>query len=334
MRDGREESRILRSVGQKTTFEQGIEFSVTDLSVSIKARWIRCVLVFRTARILAWVVLAVVTGLIVRTGERRLDALHGIRVQNDVLYHSVDGLAFYLDIYQPDSPPPAAGRPALIAIHGGGWRGGSKMNYGRSLVPLVRRGYVVIAVDYRLSRPGAPAWPGNLEDVRAAVQWVRTHAPGLGIDSTRLAAIGSSAGAHLALLLGSFSAENSSGVRAVIDFYGPTDLQSLGRVRAPTSDTVNAFLGGSYEAMPGRYRDASPLTHVSRTSPPTFVVHGADDTLVPLEQSILLIEALKDAGVPHRMIVVEGARHGFELKAGKTDFVPEIVAFLENVWNH
>ncbi len=306
---------------------------MTELSVTVKDKWIRCLPMFRITRVLAWVVLAVLTGLIVRTSERRLDELPGIRIQNDLLYRSVDGSALYLDIYQPDSRPPAGGRPALIAIHGGGWRGGSKTDYGRSLVPLVRRGYVVIAVDYRLSRPGVPSWPGNLEDIRAAVHWVRTRATALRIDSSRIAAIGSSAGAHLALLIGSFSADNPSGVRAVIDFYGPTDLHAPGRVGAPTSEPVNVFLGGSYEAMPGRYQDASPLTHVSRKSPPTLVVHGADDTLVPLEQSNLLIEALKYAGVPHRLIVVEGARHGFGLQAGATDLVPEIVAFLENVWN-
>ena len=75
------------------------------------------------------------------------------------------------------------------------------------------------------------------------------------------------------------------------------------------------------------------MTHVSRKSPPTLVVHGADDTLVPLKQSSLLIEALENVGVPNRLIVVEGARHGFGLQAGDTNFVPQIVAFLETVWN-
>ena len=287
----------------------------------------------RYTRTLAWVVLAVVTGLILRNDDRHLNAPRGCRVQKDVLYRSVDGIAQYLDIYQPELQGPVEGRPALLAIHGGGWRGGTKVDYGRSLVPLVREGFVVIAVDYRLSRPGFPSWPGNLEDVRAAVRWVRAHSRALGIDPRRIAAIGSSAGAHLALLLGSFSVENPSGVSAVIDFYGPTDLRLLGVETAPTFEPVKVLLGASLQAAPRLYIEASPLLRVSRETPPTLALHGSDDALIPLEQSIMLVEALKNFGVPNRLIVVESARHGFGLQAGRTDLMPEIVSFLKNSWD-
>jgi acetyl esterase/lipase len=227
----------------------------------------------------------------------------------------------------------------VLAIHGGGWRGGSKTAYGRVAVALAERGYVVVAVDYALSRPGAPSWPANLEDVRAAVRWLRRHAADYGVDPDRIAAMGASAGGHLAALLGTLPDVPdgpdavSARVQAVIDFYGPSDLTALADQRQQAERAVTLFLGGAPGDLPGRYQAASPVRHVTHDDPPMLLIHGDGDLLVPLDQSRRLAAALEAAAVPHRLIVVAGARHGFDFQVGPHDLLPEILAFLESAWN-
>lgn len=285
-------------------------------------------------RALAWLGLAGATGVLVRAEALRPERPEGVTAFTDLVYREVGGRRLRLDVYLPEGPPVGSGRgrPALLALHGGGWRGGGKAEYGRSVARLARYGLVVVAVDYRLSTPGTPSWPGNLEDVREAARWVRRHAAGYGIDPDRLAVIGASAGGHLALLLGTTAAGEPAGVRAVIDFYGPTDLRALYERRTPADRSIGMFLGGPPEAVPALYEAASPLRHVAPGAPPVLIVHGLDDLLVPPEQSLGLAEALRRAAVPHRLLAVAGARHGFGLRAGSRDLVPEILDFLAGVW--
>lgn len=286
----------------------------------------------KAARAVAWLALIGATAALVRGEVNRPEGIEGVRVYTDLVYREHGGRRVRLDVYEPVEPAPKGGRPVLVAIHGGGWRGGSKSDYGRSLAPLVRQGLVVVAVDYRLSGPGAPSWPVNLEDVRASVRWVRRHASDYGIDPDRLALIGASAGGHLALLLGNGSVDQRDSVCAVIDFYGPTDLAGLYASRTVADGALGLFLGGSPGEMPARYQTASPIRRIAPGGPPVLIVHGLDDTHVPLEQSRLLASALEKAGIPHRLIEIEGARHGFGLKAGSRDLVPDILAFLQAAW--
>lgn len=285
-------------------------------------------------RALAWVGLIGASGLLVRGEVSRPDRPDDVRVVADLVYRSSVGRRGRLDVYLPEGAAPRGGRPALLAIHGGGWRGGGKADYGRSLVPLVRRGLVVVAVDYRLSRPGSPSWPENIDDVRAALRWVYDHAADFGIDRDRVAAIGSSAGGHLALLLATSDrpAGRAAPVRAVIDFYGPTDLRTLFDSGTGADRSVGMLLGGTPETAPERFKAASPLSGVRPGLPPVLIVHGDDDPLVPAGQSRALAESLERAGVPHRLITIAGARHGFGLVAGNRDLVPDILAFLDGVW--
>jgi acetyl esterase/lipase len=311
------------------------------------------------ARALAWVALAGATGLLVRAEVQRSELPEGVRSTTDLVYRVSGVRRARLDVYRPAGPAPPGGWPVLVAVHGGGWRGGSKGAYGRDLARrLVPRGLAVVAVDYKLSYPGAPAWPENLNDVRHAVRWVRDHAGTFGIDPDRLALMGASAGAHLALLAALEAAGQAGGegragaapvtagegfrkhsgsqnpIRAVIDFYGPTDLRALRSARAATGEPVGLLLGGSPGEVPGRYDAASPVRLVSPAAPPVLIVHGTEDALVPLDQSRELAAALDRAGVPHRLIVVDGARHGFGPEAGSKDLVPEILAFLGAAWNY
>jgi acetyl esterase/lipase len=299
------------------------------------------------ARVLAWLALAGATGLLVRGEVIRPRLPEGVRAATDLVYHESAGQRLRLDVYVPESPAPARGWPAVVAVHGGAWRGGSKSDYGRSLAELARHGLVVVSVDYRLARPGVPSWPGNLDDVRAALAWVRHSAARFSIDPGRVALMGASAGGHLALLAGfdpdpggpvtggtisRSTSDEPMRIAAVVDFYGPTDLPALAGTAPTAARAAALMLGGKGGDVPQRYHEASPLNLVWPGLPPVLILHGSDDRLVPLDQSRALDAALAQAGVPHRLIVVEGARHGFGLKAGTKDLVPELLAFLSTAW--
>ncbi|GAC1470380.1 MAG: hypothetical protein NVSMB9_15440 [Isosphaeraceae bacterium] len=153
--------------------------------------------------------------------------------------------------------------------------------------------------------------------------------------------MGASAGGQLALLLGRsrepsvdglLCETKALGIRALIDFYGPTDLFRLHEQRAPARSSIEMMLGGSPTVLADEYRSASPLFGVSPASPPVLIIHGSEDRLIPLEQSRALAKALREAKVPHRLIVIDGARHGFGLRVGTRDLTPEIMAFLKDIW--
>jgi acetyl esterase/lipase len=241
-------------------------------------------------------------------------------------------------------------RPAILAIHGGSWSGGSKRLFRADprnpslVIRLAQAGFVVVAVDYRLARPASPSWPGVLDDLRQAVRWMRLHAEEFDIDPDRIAALGQSSGAHLAALLGTCPdpADRdgvSSRVQAVIGFYGPSDLARLVSSRRLAQDPVRLLLGDTPDSFPRRADEASPLTYVSHDDPPFLLLHGTDDSWVPPEQSVRLAAKLREEGVKHRFILVAGVRHGFDVRSrdsrdrDKQPDLDEILDFLRTVWN-
>ena len=267
-----------------------------------------------TGRVLAWAALAAASGLLVRAEVRRPEQPPNVSAFTDLTYRESGLRRLRLDVYVPSGAAPQRGRPAVVAVHGGGWRGGSRSEYGRSMAEnLAPYGIAVVSVDYRLSRPGAATWPGNLDDVREAVRWVRSHARDYEIDPNRIALIGSSAGAHLALMLACDSAsaspsDPSTRISAIVDLYGPTDLLELRTTREITGEPVTMMLGGTPTEVPDRYTAASPLHHVSRGMPPSvLILHGDEDWLVPREQSRSLDAKLADARVTHKLRVVRAA---------------------------
>lgn len=311
----------------------------------------------------SWLVPAILTAwawAISDRAFRRLEVPSSVVVRQDVPYHLAAGHRLSLDVYLPpdDTPRPAPGpgRPAILAIHGGSWIGGSKRLFRPGLrdthpmaVRLAESGHVVIAPDYRLARPGVPGWPAARDDLREAVRWIRRNARELGVDPGRIAVLGQSAGGHLAAVLGTPPEPpdpegESSRVQAVVSFYGPSDLERLPmqRVHPPMAhEPVRFFLGGGADAPVGKAREASPVHHVRRETAPMLLIHGTRDPWVPVAQSEELARALRAAGVSHRLIRVEGARHGFELDVMDAEvrdprhrkLLPEILDFLQTVWN-
>ncbi|MFC2079650.1 alpha/beta hydrolase fold domain-containing protein, partial [Candidatus Bipolaricaulota bacterium] len=243
-------------------------------------------------------------------------------VLRDIEYASVDGISLLLDLYLPD-PSSTGAVPLVIWVHGGGWRAGSKNN---TYAPTtLGEEYAVASIDYRLS--GAATFPAQIHDVKAAVRWLRGHADQYGFDPSRFGAWGSSAGGHLVALLGVSCGnadlegtigeylDESSCVQAVCDFYGPTDLLALpeqrgaAAARQPTAEDL--LLGGMAEELPTLAGLASPLSHVSSGLPPFLIMHGSDDLVVPVEQSLVFNEALGATGVESTLIIIAGAGHGF-----------------------
>lgn len=225
-----------------------------------------------------------------------------------------------LDLFLPKDDGTTL-RPAVVVIHGGAWRAGDKRQL-RSLAEMfAQRGYVAAAINYRL----APKWsyPAQLDDCQRVVRWLRKRAQELRIDPKRIGAAGASAGGHLSLLLGTRETRDdsdpelkgiSSKVHCVLDIFGPTDLTSEVYVRASRApipgNALVEFLGKPYDEAPEVWKEASPLHHVSPDDAPTFIIHGDQDLLVPLEQSEKLVAALTKVGVPVRLVVIKGMGHG------------------------
>jgi acetyl esterase/lipase len=277
----------------------------------------------------------------------------GVRAMMNVTYLSQAGRQEHLDLYVPTGPAPAGGRPAILALPGGGWRWVRRSDLGAAVSQFAKDGYVVAVADYTYSSgaPGTHVWPTNFQDVQSAVRFLRQNAARYGIDSGRIAAWGESAGGNLAALLGTDPAgpigatalrptrgvpnpSVSAAVEAVVDFYGPADLTRLYGESATDRPYLNTFLGGTPSQVPDRYTDASPVTHVSPSSAPFLIFQGQDDTANVPDQSTELAAALKSAGVPVHLEIIPNTGHGFRLKGvGNQDLTPDVLAFLDDALN-
>jgi acetyl esterase/lipase len=204
------------------------------------------------------------------------------------------------DLYRPKGEGPW---PAVLIVHGGSWQRGSRSEMTRFAHRFAEAGYVVLNIDYRL----APQHhhPAQRDDVRAAFSWLHAHAGPLRVDPDRIAVMGYSAGAHLALLLGLADAHGAPRPRAVIAGGAPCDLTEY-----PDSPTLAALIGGSGRDLPDRYVDASPIAHVTSDDPPVLLYHGSLDWIVDVEQSRRLLAALHAAGVSAELFEEPWAGHG------------------------
>ncbi len=240
-----------------------------------------------------------------------------IEERKEIEYGRVGDRALLADLYSPRELSQPV--PGLIFIHGGGWKGGKRSDYRVYTVDFAKRGFVVATISYRLAQEAK--FPAAVEDAKCAVRWMRANATQLHVDPDRIAVLGGSAGGYLSLMVG-YTADDprleghgghegtSSAVQAVVDLYGPTDLDTpLGR----SSDLVRNFLGKSFADDPELYRFASPITHLDAKDPPTFVLQGTIDSTVPVEQSDKLVAKLKSLGVPHWYDRLTGWPHTMDL---------------------
>jgi acetyl esterase/lipase len=247
-----------------------------------------------------------------------------VELREAIEYGTGGEVPLKLDLYIPkDIQRPT---PALIFVHGGGWRSGSRNDYRYYCIKFAERGYVVATITYRLR--DVALFPAAIEDAKCAVRWMRTNAESLGADPNRIAIIGGSAGGHLAMMVG-YSVDDvelegngehevvSSRVQAVVNLYGPTDLTTP---YARTHETITGYLGKLYDEAPEMYQRASPLHHVSADDPPTLILHGSIDELVPISQAERLAQALDEVGVAHEYYPLDGWPHSMDVAQVVNDF--------------
>jgi pectinesterase len=245
----------------------------------------------------------------------------GVILESDLTYAQYGTRELKLDLYRPASG--SGPFPGVVFIHGGAWMTGTKAGFSREAAYLATKGYVCVSIDYRMS-PEAP-YPAALFDSKAAVRWMRANAAKYKIDSNRIAASGGSAGGQLVALLGTTgdvrtmegdggNPQYSSRVQAVAAFNPATDFVSLlPRTQKPdvVIPAVTKFLGGTEDQVPEIYVEASPVTHVSATSPPFLFLHGTADTTLPYRQSLEMQSALQAVGVRAELYSAKDANHGF-----------------------
>jgi acetyl esterase/lipase len=239
-----------------------------------------------------------------------------VEFERGVDYGTVASQPLLLDVYRSYSH--ADPRPAVILIHGGGMWTGSRTHMEHPARKLAQAGYVAFSVDYRLVDAVAERhrWPAQLDDVQLAVRWVRAHAADFAVDHRHVGAFGWSAGGQLAALLGTRDTRDanaplatySSRVVCVVDLAGDVDLAAY--TRPPELHEVVALLGGTFQEVPERYRDASPLSWIDRRTAPFLVIHGDQDDVVPIEQSHRLLATLRAAGIEVEFMELVGAGHG------------------------
>lgn len=245
--------------------------------------------------------------------------------ETGVEYTNPDDQHLQLDIARPkagDGP-----FPAVVCIHGGGFRAGNRAGYDGLCVKLAQHGYVAMTVSYRLA-PKYP-FPAAIHDTKAAVRWARANAAKYKIDPARIGVTGGSAGGHLAVFLGvtgdvaEFEGDGgnpgvSSKVACVVNVYGPSDFTKSYGKSVDAAEVLPLFLGGNLATARARHLRASPLYWVTPNAAPTLSIHGTDDRYVAHEQSVWLTDKLKAAGVEAELLTLDGAGHGFKGKDAET----------------
>lgn len=252
---------------------------------------------------------------------------------SDVVYCTMDGVELKMDVYYPETQSPW---PVTMYVHGGGWTKGDKADgAGATEIPALQQaGFLVVAVNYRLA-PEYP-FPAMIQDIKCAVRYLRAHSNEYNLDPDHIGVWGGSAGGHLVSLMGvtdesaGFDVgeylEYSSRVQAVVSMFGPTDLtvQFEGN---PTSKADNVVFGGFDPAL------ASPVTYATADDPPYLFLHGEKDSLVPIEQSEILLAALQAVGVPAELVPVVNAGHSFkpdggEISPSRQEITQRVVEFF------
>ncbi|MEG4069035.1 alpha/beta hydrolase [Microcoleus sp. Pol11C2] len=243
------------------------------------------------------------------------DAFRGIpirdvRIDRAIVFANPDGVSLQLNVYRPMQ---IGKYPAIITLYGGAWQRGNADSNEEFSRYMAAQGYCVVAIDYR----HAPKYrfPAQLEDVQAALSYIKTHAADWEIDLDRIALMGRSAGAHLAML----TAYNSSvlPVRAVVNYYGPNDL-IRGYNDPPFPDAINvravlrAFLGGTPDELNELYRRASPINYIKPNLPPSLLVYAGRDHIVQAKFGRSLYERLRATGDRAILLEIPWAEHAFD----------------------
>ncbi len=259
----------------------------------------------------------------------------GYAAQLNVVYAKVKDWDGRMDIYHnPGATKPTA---VVINIHGGGWNKGVKESQ-TGFSTFFKAGFAVANMEYRLT--GQATAPAAVEDTRCALIYLIKNAKALNIDVDRIVIMGGSAGGHLALMGGLLANDhrfdgNCPGVEnikvaAIIDKYGITDVWDWGYGKNVTSKSATRWLGN--KATDKDFAaSVSPITYVTKNSPPIFIVHGDADPTVPYQQSVDLHKKLLEVGVKTEFITVPGGLHGKFEKEKNSEINKAMIAFIRTI---
>ncbi len=250
----------------------------------------------------------------------------------NVAYASADPLE-NMDVYLP------AGRSAtttncMVVIHGGSWSSGDKADMDSALSafkPLLPN-YATFNINYRLANGSTIVSSNEMDDVNAAVSFIVSKAAEYKVNANKIIIVGASAGAHLGMLK-AYKYNTDGRVKAMIDLFGPNDLTWM-YLNQPyylslTQAVLTNFMGTTQPANPLLYQMASPINFVTAAVPPTQILHGTADSIVPISESQRLNAALQTAGVTHEFITVAGGGHGTWDNAQWTNAYANMTAFIK-----
>jgi acetyl esterase/lipase len=259
---------------------------------------------------------------------QKIAASYADRVEfvRDVPYSDGKNKFQMVDIYLPKKRNSDKPLPVIAMIHGGGWGGGNRTFFTARACDYASTGdYAVVCVGYRLT--GEAKWPAQIHDCKAAIRLIRARVKDWNLDPDRIGVLGGSAGGHLGLLVATTGnvrtldgeigphKDTSSAVTCLVNFCGPCDLtQPLTndrRMAKPIAEMVFKLLGGEPTDLPEIAREASPLTYISKDTPPVITVHGTGDNYVDFKMSERLDAALKRVSVKSYLVPMVKIDHNF-----------------------
>lgn len=270
----------------------------------------------------------------------------GVKLIRDVAYIEGGDEAQKLDLYLPETPVEEP-MPLIVHIHGGGWMGGSK--FPCPVANMAQQGYVVASIGYRFSQKAK--FPAQIQDCQAAIRWLRAKSKEYNIDPEHVGVVGGSAGGHLSALVGTAGGkkafpviggneDQSDRVQCVCDIFGPSNfatvmkqaeddknVRNIFKFNTP-SDPYSSLIGVRLDEDKAKTDAVSPIHYVSEDSPPTLILHGTHDTLVPYAQSEELAAALRAKGVAVWLQTLPGSGHG-----GGAFGKPEVLTLMVNFFD-
>ena len=268
-----------------------------------------------------------------------------LEIIENIPYADTDNPRQQIDLFLPRKQIDDKPLPIVAFIHGGGWRNGSRRSGLSFIGPIVQTGkYIGASIGYRLTDEAI--WPAQIHDCKAAIRWLRANAEQYGADSKKIIVAGSSAGGHLVAMLGTSGdvqelegnlgnhVDKSSRVDGVVNFFGPSDLASMGGWHNNSDSPESLLLGGTVPENKKIARAASPITYASEDDPPFLTIHGTNDSVVPFEQSAQLTKALQKAGAFAQLIPIEGGGHGRPRLRELDDRIQLFLEYQVNGTNH
>ncbi|HLN53318.1 MAG TPA: alpha/beta hydrolase [Lentimicrobium sp.] len=287
-------------------------------------------------------------------GQRKANTENIKRKWLDVAY-ATKSPAQKLDVYIPDEGEGPF--PVILSIHGGAFKSGDKGD--GQVTPMLeglKRGYAVVSINYRLS--GEAIWPAQIQDVKAAIRWIRANSKQYKLNSEKIAAWGGSAGGHLSAMAGTSgnvkeledltqgNADQSSRVQAVVDWFGPTDFIKMdehakeSKVSNPQIHSIpdspeSQLIGKNLADAPELVKAANPETYITKDDPPFFIQHGSADPLVPYPQSVYFAEKLEKVIGKDKVTceLIPGSGHGGPAFS-TSENLNKVFAFLDKYLNN